>query len=136
MPIASKKPLVKAVGSAPSAPAPTGSKVTLVTLLRGRVYVYRGLEFANTGDPHVLEDMIKLIDPTGERGLIADEIAEALDELTEISRDSEGEEFEKNLFMVERDQTRPEKRPSRNPANNRTRLPVRRPVPSSQYRER
>jgi len=96
--------------------------VHTATLIRGRVYVfkYKGESYHFEMDkPEVLPDAVK------------DALADELEALHAEIRDSDGDSFEKPLFLVERDVHRPivdDPRASR--AKNITRLPPR-PLPKA-----
>jgi hypothetical protein len=97
----------RTVGAAATQPAPVAKGVTTATLIRGRVYFWKNLQF-NYGLP------VKVDEETGI----------ALEEIHEEVPDGEGEVFEKAFFHVKRNQPEPSKAPLDGSKKPMRRLPI------------
>lgn len=113
MALPGRKPIAR-TGSAPA--ASSKDKVHTATLLTGRIYIYKNQQFF-----------------AGVETVVTADVADVLEDLYNVTRDGDNEEYEKPLFRVQRNVPPPPPPVMENgePKRQRTRLPVR-PL----YRER
>jgi hypothetical protein len=84
MPIQRAAAKPKVIGQSPAA-KPDETLVNTATLIRGRVYVFKNQRF-DVGVPVIVDD----------------KLASILEEKVNITEDTDGEEFEKSVFVVRR----------------------------------